>query len=49
MWATLHGLAVLRRGGRIPAEGYEGRLDLLVGQIVSDARSGAHGGREDSV
>jgi AcrR family transcriptional regulator len=35
-WATLHGLAVLRRGGRIPPEGQEARLDLLVSQIVND-------------
>jgi AcrR family transcriptional regulator len=35
-WAALHGLAVLRRGGRIPAEGGEARIDLLVSQIVSD-------------
>ncbi len=38
-WATLHGLAVLRRGGRIPPEGQEARVDLLVSQIVND-RSG---------
>lgn len=35
-WAALHGLAVLRRGGRIPSEGHEGRIDLLVSQIVND-------------
>jgi AcrR family transcriptional regulator len=35
-WATLHGLAVLRRGGRIPSEGQETRIDLLVSQIVND-------------
>jgi AcrR family transcriptional regulator len=35
-WAALHGLAVLRRGGRIPPEGQEARLDLLVNQIVND-------------
>jgi AcrR family transcriptional regulator len=35
-WAALHGLAVLRRGGRIPAEGQEARIDLLVSQIVND-------------
>ena len=35
-WAALHGLAVLRRGGRIPAEHQEARIDLLVGQIVND-------------
>ena len=35
-WAALHGLAVLRRGGRIPSEGLEARIDLLVSQIVND-------------
>ncbi len=35
-WAALHGLAVLRRGGRIPPEGQEKRIDLLVSQIVND-------------
>jgi AcrR family transcriptional regulator len=35
-WAALHGLAVLRRGGRIPPEGQEARTDLLVSQIVND-------------
>jgi AcrR family transcriptional regulator len=35
-WAALHGLAVLRRGGRIPPEGQAARIDLLVGQIVND-------------
>ena len=35
-WASLHGLAVLRRGGRIPSEGQEARIDLLVSQIVND-------------
>ena len=34
-WAALHGLAVLRRGGRIPPEGQEARIDLLVRQIVN--------------
>jgi AcrR family transcriptional regulator len=34
-WAALHGLAVLRRGGRIPPERQEARIDLLVRQIVS--------------
>jgi AcrR family transcriptional regulator len=38
-WAALHGLAVLCRGGRIPSEGQEARIDLLVSQIVND-----HGG-----
>jgi len=35
-WAALHGLAVLRRGGRIPPEGQAARIDLLVSQIVND-------------
>ena len=35
-WAALHGLAVLRRGGRIPPEGQEARIDMLVSQIVND-------------
>jgi len=35
-WAALHGLAVLCRGGRIPSEGLEARIDLLVSQIVND-------------
>ena len=35
-WAALHGLAVLRRGGRIPPEGQEARIDLLVRQVVND-------------
>jgi AcrR family transcriptional regulator len=34
-WATLHGLAVLRSGGRIPPQGQEARIDLLVSQIVA--------------
>lgn len=34
-WATLHGLAVLRGGGRIPQEGQQARIDLLVRQIVN--------------
>jgi AcrR family transcriptional regulator len=34
-WATLHGLAVLRGGGRIPPQGQEARIDLLVSQIVA--------------
>jgi len=34
-WATLHGLAVLRAGGRVPPEGQEARIDLLVSQIVA--------------
>jgi hypothetical protein len=35
-WAALRGLAVLRRGGRIPPEGQEARIGLLVSQIVND-------------
>ncbi len=35
-WAALHGLAVLRRAGRIPPEGQEARIDLLVSQIFND-------------
>jgi AcrR family transcriptional regulator len=35
-WAALHGLAVLRRGGRIPRQRQDARLDLLVSQIVHD-------------
>jgi hypothetical protein len=35
-WAALHGLAALRRGGRIPPEGQDARIDLLVSQIVND-------------
>ena len=33
-WAALHGLAVLRRGGRIPVEGTDARVDLLVSKFV---------------
>ena len=33
-WAALHGLAVLLRGGRIPPEDHEARLDLLVGLLA---------------
>ena len=35
-WAALHGLAVLRHGGRIPPEGQEAHINLLVSQIVND-------------
>jgi AcrR family transcriptional regulator len=35
-WASLHGLAALRLGGRIPPEGQEARIDMLVSQIVND-------------
>jgi AcrR family transcriptional regulator len=44
-WAALHGLAVLRRGGRIPPERQEARIDLLVSQIVND-RDGPQRGRD---
>ena len=32
-WSALHGLAVLARGGRIPLERQDARIDLLVRQI----------------
>jgi AcrR family transcriptional regulator len=35
-WAALHGLAVLRHGGRIPPGGQEAHINLLVSQIVND-------------
>jgi AcrR family transcriptional regulator len=35
VWAALHGLAVLRRGGRIPPDRQEARIDLLVSQIIA--------------
>ena len=35
-WATLHGLAVLCRGGRIRPKHQEARIDLLISQIVND-------------
>jgi AcrR family transcriptional regulator len=35
-WAALHGLAILSRGSRIPPEGQEARIDLVVRQIVND-------------
>jgi AcrR family transcriptional regulator len=38
-WAALHGLAVLCRGGRIPQEGQEARIDVLVSQVVNDRGS----------
>ena len=38
MWAALHGMAVLRRGGRIPPERQKARRDLLVSQIVNVVR-----------
>jgi len=33
-WAALHGLAVLCRGGRIPPQGEDARIDLLVNRII---------------
>ena len=35
-WAALHGLAVLTRGGRIPPDGWQARLDLLVSQLTEN-------------
>lgn len=35
-WSALHGLAVLCRGGRIPPDRQEARIDLLVSQILND-------------
>jgi AcrR family transcriptional regulator len=40
-WAALHGLAVLSRGGRIPPERQEARVDLLVGDLIG--RGGERG------
>ncbi|MFC4337555.1 TetR/AcrR family transcriptional regulator [Salininema proteolyticum] len=37
IWGSLHGLAVLAKGGRIPPEGEKQRLDLLVA-MYSNAR-----------
>jgi AcrR family transcriptional regulator len=37
VWSALHGMAVLAHGGRIPPDGQEGRLDLLVTQLVKPA------------
>jgi AcrR family transcriptional regulator len=39
-WAALHGLAVLSRGGRIPPDAQEQRIDLVVSQIVHDTGGG---------
>jgi AcrR family transcriptional regulator len=33
-WASLHGLAMLERSGRLPAEAHQHRLDLLIGRFV---------------
>lgn len=35
-WAALHGLAVLSRGGRIPPDGQQARIDLLVSQLTEN-------------
>lgn len=33
-WASLHGLVMLERSGRLPAELHQQRLDLLIGRFV---------------
>lgn len=33
-WAGLHGLAMLERSGRLPAEAHRQRLDLLIGRFA---------------
>jgi AcrR family transcriptional regulator len=33
-WAALHGLAVLTRGGRIPPDSQQARIDLLASQLT---------------
>ena len=35
-WASLHGLAALRLGHRIPSESQATRIDMVVSQIVND-------------
>jgi len=35
-WAALHGLAVLTRGGRIPPDSRQARIDLLVSQLTEN-------------
>lgn len=37
-WAGLHGLAMLERSGRLPAEAHQQRLDLLIGRFVPATR-----------
>ncbi|WP_433294999.1 TetR/AcrR family transcriptional regulator [Pseudonocardia sp. CA-142604] len=37
-WATMHGLATLARGGRIPADAQEQRVAMLVDQLTGPAR-----------
>jgi AcrR family transcriptional regulator len=34
LWSALHGIAVLSETGRIPPDGQEARLDLLISQIA---------------
>jgi len=36
LWSALHGLVVLSQSGRIPAEGTEDRLNILVQKFRSD-------------
>ncbi|WP_275006851.1 TetR/AcrR family transcriptional regulator [Promicromonospora iranensis] len=36
-WASLHGLAMLERSGRLPAEAHQQRLDLLIGRFAPGA------------
>jgi AcrR family transcriptional regulator len=36
-WASLHGLAMLERSGRLPAEAHQHRLDLLIGRFAPGA------------
>ena len=38
VWAALHGLAVLAKGGRIPPDGKDARLDLLIAQVTGSGR-----------
>lgn len=35
LWSALHGMAALSQGGRIPANGRDARLDLLVERLVA--------------
>ncbi|AEA27302.1 regulatory protein TetR [Pseudonocardia dioxanivorans CB1190] len=34
VWSAVHGMAVLADSGRIPPDGQEGRLDLLIGRFT---------------
>ena len=36
-WASLHGLAMLERSGRLPADTHGHRLDLLIGRFAPAA------------